>query len=147
MDEGQREKFVDSLYRVLTATNAKTLTDLTRDRNWFWRLMTISEISESRKTVIAGLSQLTGEAGRIWVESILPVLKNKKLPDIAIKADGAQGHTPAAPQKKTLPVKKVTPPKAAKSAPKVSPITALREGVTTIKPKTAIKQQSKTKDQ
>lgn len=146
MDEAQREKFVDSLYQVLTATNAKTLTDLTRDRNWFWRLMTNSEISESRKTVIAGLSQLTGEAGRIWVESILPVLKNKKLPDIVIKTDNAKGNDPAAPQKKTVPVKKVASPKAVKPTAKASPITILREGVTTAKSQTAVRKQPQTKD-
>ncbi|MBR2621432.1 MAG: DUF2974 domain-containing protein [Clostridia bacterium] len=74
MDEGQRQAFVEAFYRVLTSTNAKTLTDLTRDRNWFWQLMTNSELSESRKTVMAGLSQLTGEAGRLWIDE----LKTKK---------------------------------------------------------------------
>ena len=118
MDEAQREKFVDSLYRVLTATNAKTLTDLTRDRNWFWTLMTNSEISESRKTVMAGLSQLTGEAGRLWVESILPVLKNKKLPDLGAKAESEASTT----------AKKITPAQA---------ITALREGAAVVKQKAA----------
>ncbi len=80
MDETQQEKLVDSLYSVLTATNAKTLTDLTRDRNWLWRLMTDSELSESRKTLLAGLRQLTGEAGRVWIDSVLPA-KLKKTPE------------------------------------------------------------------
>ena len=122
MDEAQREKFVDSLYRVLTATNAKTLTDLTRDRNWFWTLMTNSEISESRKTVMAGLSQLTGEAGRLWVESILPVLKSKKLPTPDLKAENEGAH-PVSPT-----VKKISPAQA---------ITALREGAAVVKQKAA----------
>ena len=156
MDEVQREKFVDSLYRVLTATNAKTLTDLTRDRNWFWRLMTNSEISESRKTVIAGLSQLTGEAGRIWIESILPVLKSRKLPELITKADNGPSNTPTAPQKKAALVKKAatpnsttpkpTPQKVAKPMPKTSPITALREGVTSLKSKPAVKKLTQPKD-
>jgi hypothetical protein len=122
MDEAQREKFVDSLYRVLTATNAKTLTDLTRDRNWFWRLMTSSEISESRKTVMAGLSQLTGEAGRLWIESILPILKNKKLPDLGAKVEG-EGAPPASSS-----AKKMTHAQA---------ISALREGAAVVKQKAA----------
>ena len=72
MDETQRQQLVDSIYRALTATNAKTLTDLTRDRNWLWHLLTDSELSDSRKTLMTGLKQLTGEARRIWVEGILP---------------------------------------------------------------------------
>lgn len=79
MGEQQCEQVVDALYRVLTATNAKTLTDLTRDRNWFWRLMTQSD-PQSRKTVFAALSQLTGEAGRLWFESILPTLARGQKP-------------------------------------------------------------------
>ena len=114
---GSAGKFVDSLYRVLTATNAKTLTDLTRDRNWFWTLMTNSEISQSRKTVIAGLSQLTGEAGRLWIESILPVLKNKKLPDLGVKTES-----------------EVAPP-AAKKLTSAQAISALREGAAVVKQK------------
>lgn len=80
MDESQQEKLVDSIYSVLTATNAKTLTDLTQDRNWLWRLLTDSELSESRKTLLTGLRQLTGEAGRVWIDSVLPV-KLKKVVD------------------------------------------------------------------
>lgn len=73
MGTEQCEQVVDAMYRVLTATNAKTLTELTRDRNWFWQLMSQSD-AQSKKTVFTALSQLTGEAGRLWVESILPSL-------------------------------------------------------------------------
>lgn len=73
MGTEQCEQVVDAMYRVLTATNAKTLTELTRDRNWFWQLMAQSDV-QSKKTVFSALSQLTGEAGRLWVESVLPTL-------------------------------------------------------------------------
>ena len=69
----QCEQVVDAMYRVLTATNAKTLTELTKEKNWFWQLMAHSD-AQSKKTVFAALSQLTGEAGRLWVESVLPSL-------------------------------------------------------------------------
>ena len=97
MDDAQKQAFVEAFYRVLTSTNAKTLTDLTRDRNWFWQLMTNSELSESRKTVMAGLSQLTGEAGRLWIDE----LKAKK-------ADGAEQKQ--APELSKKPVAKVKKP-------------------------------------
>ncbi len=73
MDEEKRETFVDALYKVLTATNAKTLTELTGDKNWFWKLMTSSD-AETRKTVFGALTQLTGEAGKLWAETIFPTL-------------------------------------------------------------------------
>lgn len=95
MDETQQEKLVDSLYSVLTATNAKTLTDLTRDRNWLWRLLTDGELSESRKTLLAGLRQLTGEAGKVWIDSVLPA-KLKKAADTSVeKKEPTPPKTPA----------------------------------------------------
>lgn len=97
MDDAQCEKFVDSFYQVLTSTNAKTLTDLTRDRHWFWQLMTNAELTEARKTVMAGLSILTGEAGRDWVES----LKNKKEADTK---EPQKSHSPQPAQRITAPV-------------------------------------------
>ncbi|MBR0443697.1 MAG: DUF2974 domain-containing protein, partial [Clostridia bacterium] len=50
MGTEQCEQVVDAMYRVLTATNAKTMTELTRDRNWFWQLMAQSDV-QSKKTV------------------------------------------------------------------------------------------------
>ena len=83
----QLEQVVDSMYRILTATNAKTLTELTRDRNWFWQLMSSSD-PQSRKTVFSALSQLTGEAGRLWLERVLPmIIKTKTAPK------GTEGET------------------------------------------------------
>jgi hypothetical protein len=76
MTEEQRQAFVDALYRFLTATNAATLTDLTADRTWLLRLMKASD-PESKKIVFNGLAQLTGEAGRLWAETILPALRAK----------------------------------------------------------------------
>jgi hypothetical protein len=109
MDDKQRENFVDAFYRVLTATNAKTLTDLTHDRNWFWHLMTNSEISESRKTVMAGLTQLTGEAGKQWIESIK---KSKK------EADSAATSTPSTAKKPRTKASAVSPSKSVKTTTK-----------------------------
>ena len=95
MNEAAREAFVDALYRFLTATNAATLTELTADRTWFVRLLRESD-PEAKKTVFSGLAQLTGEAGRLWAETILPVLRNKgkekvkhekeKIPDASVPA-------------------------------------------------------------
>jgi hypothetical protein len=76
MSEQEREQFVDALYRVLTATNATTLTELTADRGWLWKLMRDGD-PEARKTVFGGLAQLTGEAGRLWAETIMPALRGK----------------------------------------------------------------------
>lgn len=116
MDETQREKLVDSIYRVLTSTNAKTLTDLTRDRNWLWHLLTDNELSDSRKTVIAGLKQLTGEAGRVWIGSVLPA-KSKRISAPLGENNGDQDEE----KPKPLPVRTSIPkkPKTKKSkAPK-----------------------------
>ena len=78
MSEEERENFVDALYRVLTATNATTLTELTADRGWLWKLLRDGD-PEARKTVFEGLAQLTGEAGRLWAESVLPALRHGKM--------------------------------------------------------------------
>lgn len=95
MDEAAREAFVDALYRFLTATNAATLTELTADRTWFVRLLRESD-PEAKKAVFGGLAQLTGEASRLWAETILPALRNrgkektksdkKKIPDELIES-------------------------------------------------------------
>ena len=113
LDDAQREKFVDAFYQVLTSTNAKTLTDLTRDRHWFWQLMTNTELTEARKTVMAGLSILTGEAGRDWVEG----LKAKRV------AEGAEAPPKPEPPKKITPPA-IKPPQIIKQiiADKTSPV-------------------------
>ena len=149
MDDAQRQAFVEAFYHVLTSTNAKTLTDLTRDRNWFWQLMTNSELSESRKTVMAGLSQLTGEAGRLWIDE----LKAKK-------AEGTEQKQGAESAKKTVvKIKKPTTstaPKAKSQAkkpttntaasPKKTPQQVIKDIIETaesrVKAKTAPKRQS-----
>ncbi len=117
MGEEQCEQVVDALYRVLTATNAKTLTDLTRDRNWFWQIMTQSD-AQSKKTVFAALSQLTGEAGRLWFESILPALAKGQKPKTAADqgtptsarkpTKAVTGKAASAPQKTSAAVSKAT---------------------------------------
>ena len=76
MNDREREAFVDALYRFLTSTNAATLTELTADRGWLLKLMRESD-PESKKTVFGGLAQLTGEAGRLWAETVLPAIRNK----------------------------------------------------------------------
>ena len=76
MSNEAREAFVNALYRFLTATNAATLTELTADRAWLLKLMKASD-AETRKTLFGGLTQLTGEAGRLWMETILPFLRGK----------------------------------------------------------------------
>ena len=85
MSDEQLEQLVDSMYRILTATNAKTLSELTRDRNWFWHLLSSSD-PQSRKTVLTALSQLTGEAGRLWLERVLPALIKSKTVQTSSKA-------------------------------------------------------------
>ena len=99
MDDDRKEAFVEAFYRVLTSTNAKTLTELTRDRNWFWQLMTNSELSEARKTVMAGLSQLTGEAGRLWIDE----LKTKKTESTEQKQTAEPAKKPVVKRKKAAP--------------------------------------------
>ena len=71
MSAEQRQELTDALYSILTTTNAKTLTELTQDKYWLWRLISESD-PHSRKTVIAALAQLTGETGKAWVEGKLP---------------------------------------------------------------------------
>ena len=88
MSEEEREEFVDALYRVLTSTNATTLTELTEDRGWIWKLMREGD-PEARKTVFEGLAQLTGEAGRLWAETVLPALRGKLSAGRAGRADAS----------------------------------------------------------
>ena len=107
MSDEQLEQLVDAMYRILTATNAKTLTDLTHDRNWFWQLMTAGD-PQSRKTVFSAVSQLTGEAGKQWLERTLPSLiklrvTEDKASDLkqategeAVNEDGVDVSEPAA---------------------------------------------------
>ncbi len=108
MDDEKREKFIDSLYRVLTATNAKTLTELTKDRNWLWKMLRNSD-STSRKTVLESLAQLTGEAGRLWVESILPAWTKSK--------PAAEETVLEERNEKVEPVGKIATPAPAKKLP------------------------------
>ena len=106
MTPEQREEFVDALYNILTTTNAKTLMELTQDRNWLWKLMSASD-PQDRKTVLGALTHLTGEAGRIWAERVLPaLLKGKKLEELPVvslptkiksRSSVKQGETKAAP--------------------------------------------------
>ena len=95
MSSEAREAFVDALYRFLTANNAATLTELTADRTWLLKLMKESD-AETRKTVFGGLAQLTGEAGRLWMETILPALRGKANPNAAknndTKVQGQKGE-------------------------------------------------------
>lgn len=140
MDDTQREKFVDSLYQVLTSTNAKTLTDLTRDRHWFWQLMTNTELTEARKTVMSGLSILTGEAGRDWVAS----LRATKEVDATENASDAKPTKPkeagkpvksvpkAAPKKATPPA--INPPQIIKQILKEKTVTASKKKPQTTTP-------------
>jgi hypothetical protein len=76
MSEQDREAFVNALYRFLTTTNAATLTELTSERTWLIKLLRASD-AETRKTLFGGLAQLTGEAGRLWAETILPAIRMK----------------------------------------------------------------------
>lgn len=103
MSDEQCEQVVDALYRILTATNAKTLTELTKDRNWFWQLIGSSD-PQSRKTLVNALSQLTGEAGRLWLESMLPSAMKARKNDDANKqvksAESAKSKTQQKPAKK-----------------------------------------------
>ena len=118
MDEEQRQHLVDSIYRVLTATNAKTLTDLTRDRNWLWHLLTDSELSDSRKTLMAGLKQLTGEAGRVWIGGILPnKLKRTASANEALDAEEEEEKPKPLPVRTSIPKE---PKKAKRQARKTN---------------------------
>lgn len=76
MSEKEQEEFVEALYRFLTTTNATTLTELTSDRIWLLRLLRGSD-AETKKKIFGGLAQLTGEAGKLWAETILPALRPK----------------------------------------------------------------------
>ena len=86
MEDDERQSFVDALYRFLTATNAATLTELTADRAWLLKLMRECD-PDSKKTVLGGLAQLTGEAGRLWAETLLPALRRSgDFAKIAVKS-------------------------------------------------------------
>ena len=50
--------------------------ELTADRTWLLKLMKESD-AETRKTLFGGLAQLTGEAGKLWMETVLPFLRGK----------------------------------------------------------------------
>lgn len=76
MDQAKREEFVEGVYRMMSCTGALTLTELSAERNWFVRMLRTADVA-SRRAVIGCLTQLTGEAGRFWVGSVLPVMRNK----------------------------------------------------------------------
>lgn len=97
MNDEQKERVVDAFYRVLTATNAKTLTELADDRNWLWHLMSRSD-PESRKLLLSALTQLTGEAGRQWLESVMREQKKASMK----KKRAAEQKKKEAAQKKLI---------------------------------------------
>ena len=101
MSDEQRERVVEAVYHVLTSTNAKTLTDLANDRNWFFHLMSKSD-PKSRKLLISSLTQLTGEAGRQWLESLMRAQKTAAMK----KKREAEKKKQIAAQKKALAKKK-----------------------------------------
>lgn len=76
MDLAKRSEFVEGMYQMMSCTGALTLTELSAERNWFLRMLRMADVS-SRRTVVGCLAQLTGEAGRFWVGSVLPILKSK----------------------------------------------------------------------
>ena len=128
MSDEQIEQFVDSMYRILTATNAKTLTELTRDRNWFWHLMSSSD-PQSRKTVFSALSQLTGEAGRLWLERVLPALIKTKTAPKSADAGETVDQTTAAPTENATADAESTQPKAKRVPPKKDAIDRVLEHI------------------
>lgn len=77
MDDEKRERFIEALYTVLTATNAQTLTELTKDKGWLWKLLRISD-GETKKAVLGALTGLTGEEKRLWTDIIFPFLIARK---------------------------------------------------------------------
>ena len=76
MDLAKRSEFVEGMYQMMNCTGALTLTELSAERNWFLRMLRMADVS-SRRTVVGCLAQLTGEAGRFWVGSVLPILRSK----------------------------------------------------------------------
>lgn len=64
MPEEDRNKFVESFYRIATSTNASTLSDIMLDKVKFIKGVLTSE-SEDRKTVIVGLKSLLKERSTV----------------------------------------------------------------------------------
>ncbi len=128
MSDEQLEQVVDSMYRILTATNAKTLTELTRDRNWFWQLMSSSD-PQSRKTVFTALSQLTGEAGRLWLERVLPALIKTKTTQAPRSAEERETVVPTADTPKEEPIAESGSAQATATRAKKDPIDRVLEHI------------------
>ena len=64
MPEEDRNKFVDSFFKLVTASNASTLSDIMLDKFKFIKGVLTSE-SEDRKTVIVGLKSLLKERSTV----------------------------------------------------------------------------------
>ncbi len=76
-DQSTRKELFDTLYEILTASDAKTLTDLTRDRAALLRAMVKIE-PKKRDMVFRAMMELFGEVIRINMPVQIPLPPQKK---------------------------------------------------------------------
>ena len=77
MDEDERRRFVDAMFEILGASNAKTLTDLMQNKNTFIRSLK-NVPSESRELFFRTIVKIISESGHAWLSTIKPSAKDNK---------------------------------------------------------------------
>lgn len=69
MNEEESRMFVDSMFEILGASNAETLTDLMKNKSAFLRaLKTVPP--EARSTVIRTIMKIAAESGHMWLSGV-----------------------------------------------------------------------------
>lgn len=69
MNEEESRVFVDSMFEILGASNAETLTELMKNKNAFLKaLKTVPP--EARSTVIRTIMKIAAESGHIWLSTV-----------------------------------------------------------------------------
>lgn len=77
MDEEESRIFVDSMFEILGASNAETLTDLMKNKNAFLKaLKTVPP--EARSTVIRTMMKIAAESGHVWLSTVRAKSDNDK---------------------------------------------------------------------
>ncbi len=78
MDEKESRIFVESMFEILGASNAETLTDLMKNKNAFLKaLKTVPP--EARSTVIRTIMKIVAESGHVWLSTVRSKSENDKI--------------------------------------------------------------------
>ncbi len=83
-DFGTRRDLMNAVYEILTASEAKTLTDLNRDRTALWRAL-VKIDPKKRDMVFRAMMELMGEVLRVSVPVVPPAKKPAPVPALETK--------------------------------------------------------------